>query len=89
MNTVNNGEKLPEDKKKEAGLMEIPNELKKSLESLETKKKCDNATMPNISVSASAMECTGLMYAAPKDAEEYSSYQELYSMEIPQECDEP
>lgn len=40
-------------------------------------------TEPNISHTASATECTGLMPAAPEDVEEFAAYQELYGMEIP------
>ena len=38
---------------------------------------------PDISGVASANECTGLMYKTPMSAEEWESYQELSSMEIP------
>ena len=38
---------------------------------------------PEISNVASASECTGLMYKAPADQEEWDSYQELSSMAIP------
>ena len=38
---------------------------------------------PAISNVASANECTGLMYKAPADQEEWDSYQELSSMAIP------
>jgi hypothetical protein len=39
--------------------------------------------LPTISNVASATECTGLMYLPPQDEEEFASYQELSSMEIP------
>ncbi len=42
---------------------------------------------PDISNVASANECTGLMYKAPADQEEWDSYQELSSMAIPREKD--
>ena len=42
-----------------------------------------HCVFPEISGTASAMECTGLMYKPPVDMEEYESYQELYGMEIP------
>jgi hypothetical protein len=38
---------------------------------------------PDISDVASASECTGLMYKAPRDQEEWDNYQELSSMAIP------
>ena len=38
---------------------------------------------PDLSGVASATECTGLMYKVPMDGEEWESYQELSSMEIP------
>lgn len=38
---------------------------------------------PDLSSVASATECTGLMYKAPMDGEEWESYQELSSMGIP------
>ncbi len=38
---------------------------------------------PDISNVASASECTGLMYKAPADQEEWDSYQELSPMAIP------
>lgn len=38
---------------------------------------------PDISNVASVNECTGLMYKAPKDPEEWESYQQLSSMAIP------
>lgn len=39
---------------------------------------------PNISRTASATECTGLMYRPPVDMEEYEAYQEVYGMEFPE-----
>lgn len=39
--------------------------------------------MPTISNVESATECTGLMYAPPRDEAEEESYRELSSMEIP------
>ena len=38
---------------------------------------------PELSDTASATECTGLMPAPPKTPEEYEAYQTLHSMEIP------
>ncbi len=38
---------------------------------------------PDISNVASASECTGLMYKAPADQEEWDSYQELSSRALP------
>ena len=40
---------------------------------------------PDISGVASATECTGLMYKTPVNDDEWESYQELSSMEIPKE----
>ena len=39
---------------------------------------------PNISDTASATECTGLMPTPPKTPEECEAYQELHSMGVPQ-----
>ncbi|MDO4564512.1 MAG: hypothetical protein Q4C04_02715 [Clostridia bacterium] len=36
-------------------------------------------------VTASGMECTGLMPTPPQDEAEYESYRNLYSMETPKE----
>ena len=38
---------------------------------------------PELSDTASATECTGLMPTPPLTPEEYESYQTLHSMEIP------
>jgi hypothetical protein len=38
---------------------------------------------PNLSDTASANECTGLMPTPPVTPDEYESYQELHSMEVP------
>lgn len=38
---------------------------------------------PNLSDAASANECTGLMPTPPVTPDEYESYQELHSMEVP------
>lgn len=38
---------------------------------------------PEISDTASATECTGLMPTPPLTPEEYESYQTLHSMEVP------
>jgi len=40
-------------------------------------------TEPDLSYTASATECTGLMPTAPEDVEEFAAHQELYGMEIP------
>lgn len=40
---------------------------------------------PNISDTASANECTGLMPRPPQNDDELKSYEELFSMEIPKE----
>ena len=37
---------------------------------------------PNLSDTASANECTGLMPTPPVTPDEYESYQELHSMEV-------
>ncbi len=42
---------------------------------------------PDISSTASATECTGLMYKPPVDMAEYEAYQELSGMEIPKTDD--
>ena len=38
---------------------------------------------PHISNVVSSTECTGLIQTPPSDEEEYASYQDLSSMEIP------
>ncbi|MCI5651654.1 MAG: hypothetical protein MR295_05375 [Ruminococcus bromii] len=38
---------------------------------------------PDLSDTASATECTGLMPTPPKTQAEYESYQELHGMEVP------
>ena len=43
----------------------------------------DYDSYPNISSTASACECTGLMYAPPQNKDEYESYQDLFNMQIP------
>ena len=40
-------------------------------------------TEPDLSYTASATECTGLMPTASEDVEEFATRQELYGMEIP------
>lgn len=42
-----------------------------------------HCVFPDITSTASATECTGLMYKPPVNREEYESYQELSGMEIP------
>ena len=80
------GEKtpLPPDLKEKVERMIAPAELRKALDGLDTMPQAKDR-LPDISTAASSTECTGLMYAMPKDEEEYASYQELYSMEIPKE----
>jgi len=49
-------------------------------------KKIDyHCETPDISTTASATECTGLMYKPPVDMEEYEAYRDLYGMEIPKD----
>lgn len=40
---------------------------------------------PDISDVASSNECTGMIPTPPLDPEEYESYQDLYTMEIPKD----
>jgi len=42
---------------------------------------------PDISRTASATDCTGLMFRPPQSEEEYESYQEVYGMEFPRQED--
>ena len=44
---------------------------------------------PNLSDTASANECTGLMPTPPVTPDEYESYQELHSMEVPKAAGPP
>lgn len=60
--------------------IKTPNALAKELEKIEHR-----AVFPDISATASSGECTGLIPSMPKEKDEYSSYQELYSMEIPKQ----
>lgn len=39
----------------------------------------------DLPLSASSMECTGMMPTPPKSEEEYESYRDLYPMEVPEE----
>ena len=56
----------------------------RSVHKLTHMKKIDyHCVTPDITTTASAMECTGLMYKPPVDTDEYESYQQLYGMEIP------
>ena len=47
------------------------------------KKRDYNCVTPDISQTASATDCTGLMYKPPHSRAEYESYQETYGMQIP------
>lgn len=47
-------------------------------------KKSAEPRYPDISEVASSNECTGMIPTPPLDEAEYESYQQLYSMEIPQ-----
>ena len=47
--------------------------------------KTNEEKFPNISSIASMSDCTGLMPTIPETEEEYESYQELSSMEIPKQ----
>lgn len=58
-------------------------ELNAAIESVSDKAKRAKEFMPDISVVASSMECTGLIPSQPQNVDEYSSRQELYSTEIP------
>lgn len=78
--------RLPADIMEKVERMIAPSELRAALEK-HAKPTLHKEEMPDISSTASAMECTGLMYAMPKDEEEYASYQELYDMEIPQKTE--
>lgn len=64
---------------------DIPNELRAELKELDEKGIRRKSEIPHIAQTASATECTGLMYSAPKNAEEYEAYQDLYSTETPQD----
>lgn len=44
----------------------------------------NNDEMPDISSTASATECTGLMPTPPENEDELEAYQQLYDMEIPE-----
>lgn len=48
-----------------------------------SKRGAEYNSYPDISDTASATECTGLMYAPPLSEDEYDSYQELSSMSLP------
>jgi len=47
----------------------------------------DCGLFPNIAGTASACECTGMMYSPPKNEDEYEAYQALFSMQIPKKKD--
>nr|WP_122013401.1 hypothetical protein [Maliibacterium massiliense] len=51
--------------------------------------KSYNVHYPDISNTASAHECTGMMPTPPLTDGEYKAYQELYGMEIPKERKQP
>ena len=44
-----------------------------------------NVKYPDISHTASATDCTGLMFRPPQNDEEYESYLEIYGMEFPRQ----
>ena len=66
--------------------MEIkPNDKKTSDMAKNTNKIEEPAydSYSGISNTVSANECTGMMYAPPQNEEEYESYKETFSMQIP------
>ena len=54
------------------------------MEKKDNKRKINKADT-DFPASASAYECTGMMYKPPESEAELDSYMELYSMEIPKE----
>jgi len=57
------------------------NRLSDEVEDHDILKNAD--AFPNIAGAASACECTGMMYAPPKNEDEFEAYQTLFSMQIP------
>lgn len=64
------------------------NDTSKDKKPVNLKKEPIDEIMPEISCSASSMECTGLMPSMPQNDDEFESYQDIYGMEIPKLSDD-